>query len=79
MLFLKHFAVLLQREVGIVPELGGQPPPQQRALAIGRPRDRFGLDIAGLAAPPQPALDSRHRHPEDLSNLLARHTSVDGG
>ena len=49
-MLLERLAVLLQREVGVLAQVPGQPPFERRPLHAGTAGDGHGIDPAGLAA-----------------------------
>src|SRR3712207_6295068 len=68
--------MLSQGEIGISLKLFGEPLPQGLALHRGPARDLVDIDVPRLASSLEPALDGRHRDPEELCDLLPGDAAV---
>jgi len=76
---LERLAVLGQRQIVVVLEMGGQPPFEQGPLHRGPARDGLGIDVASLSAALEPALDGRYRHREGTRHLFPWRPAIHGG
>ena len=78
-LFFEGLAMLLEGQVVVELQLGGQPLLECRSLEAGTPGDRPWLYVSGFAAPLKPAFDGRNRYREGPCDFFPWHSAVYGG